>query len=139
MNGYSCSNTKFWMNNMSHLFFSFNRIHWAGTETATQWCGYMSGAIQSGQRAALEVLAEVCPTVLTQEEQEEVRLSQTVKGPFQKTQSSRLMFLSGSKAMVIATLTISTALLLARHPTPVLKVKACLTDVFLTTKNRIFL
>uniref|UniRef100_A0A096LWD0 Amine oxidase n=1 Tax=Poecilia formosa TaxID=48698 RepID=A0A096LWD0_POEFO len=35
------------------------RIHWAGTETATLWCGYMSGAVQAGQRAALEVLAEV--------------------------------------------------------------------------------
>ncbi|KAI4876370.1 hypothetical protein NFI96_017831, partial [Prochilodus magdalenae] len=34
------------------------RIHWAGTETATQWCGYLSGAIQAGHRAALEVLAE---------------------------------------------------------------------------------
>ncbi|XP_060924547.1 amine oxidase [flavin-containing] A [Limanda limanda] len=37
------------------------RIHWAGTETATQWCGYMSGAVQSGQRAALEVLSDLCP------------------------------------------------------------------------------
>ncbi len=32
------------------------RIHWAGTETATEWCGYMDGAVQSGQRAAREVL-----------------------------------------------------------------------------------
>jgi len=32
------------------------RVHWAGTETATEWGGYMSGAIQSGQRAAAEVL-----------------------------------------------------------------------------------
>ncbi|MFC7230436.1 flavin monoamine oxidase family protein [Saliphagus sp. GCM10025308] len=31
------------------------RIHWAGTETATQWCGYMDGAIRSGNRAADEV------------------------------------------------------------------------------------
>ena len=31
------------------------RIHWAGTETATQWYGYMDGAIQSGRRAAREV------------------------------------------------------------------------------------
>jgi monoamine oxidase len=34
-----------------------DRIHWAGTETATVWTGYMDGAIQSGQRAASEVLA----------------------------------------------------------------------------------
>jgi monoamine oxidase len=33
------------------------RIHWAGTETATEWMGYLEGAIQAGQRAAAEVLA----------------------------------------------------------------------------------
>jgi len=33
------------------------RIHWAGTETATVWNGYMDGAAQSGERAAAEVLA----------------------------------------------------------------------------------
>ena len=32
------------------------RIHWAGTETATRWCGYLDGALQSGIRAAQEVL-----------------------------------------------------------------------------------
>ena len=32
------------------------RIHWAGTETATVWNGYMDGAISSGERAAREVL-----------------------------------------------------------------------------------
>jgi monoamine oxidase len=37
----------------------FGRIHWAGTETATVWLGYMSGAIQAGRRAAQEVLAEL--------------------------------------------------------------------------------
>ncbi len=34
-------------------------IHWAGTETATEWTGYMDGAIQSGERAAAEVLSEL--------------------------------------------------------------------------------
>lgn len=33
------------------------RIHWAGTETATEWAGYMDGALQSGLRAAEEVAA----------------------------------------------------------------------------------
>ena len=33
------------------------RVHWAGTETATVWNGYMDGAIQAGERAADEVLA----------------------------------------------------------------------------------
>jgi monoamine oxidase len=32
------------------------RLHWAGTETATAWAGYMEGAVQSGDRAATEVL-----------------------------------------------------------------------------------
>jgi monoamine oxidase len=32
------------------------RIHWAGTETATRWMGYMDGAISSGKRAAAEVM-----------------------------------------------------------------------------------
>lgn len=33
------------------------RIHWAGTETGIRWCGYMDGAIESGHRAADEVLS----------------------------------------------------------------------------------
>jgi monoamine oxidase len=32
------------------------RIHWAGTETATYWNGYMDGAVRSGERAAAEIL-----------------------------------------------------------------------------------
>ena len=32
------------------------RVHWAGTETATVWPGYIDGAVQSGIRAAQEVL-----------------------------------------------------------------------------------
>lgn len=32
------------------------RIHFAGTETATRWCGYFDGAIEAGERAADEVL-----------------------------------------------------------------------------------
>jgi monoamine oxidase len=33
------------------------RVHWAGTETARVWNGYMEGALESGERAADEVLA----------------------------------------------------------------------------------
>lgn len=32
------------------------RVHFAGTETATIWSGYMDGAVQAGERAAREVL-----------------------------------------------------------------------------------
>ena len=35
----------------------FRRVHWAGTETATYWSGYMDGAVRAGQRAAHEVNA----------------------------------------------------------------------------------
>ena len=33
------------------------RIHWAGTETATVSHGTIDGAIRSGERAALEIVA----------------------------------------------------------------------------------
>jgi len=32
------------------------RVHWAGTETATVWSGYMEGALQAGDRVTAEVL-----------------------------------------------------------------------------------
>lgn len=32
------------------------RIHWAGTETSEQWCGYMDGAVRSGERVAAEIV-----------------------------------------------------------------------------------
>jgi len=32
-------------------------IHWAGTETADEWTGFLDGAVRSGQRAAAEVAA----------------------------------------------------------------------------------
>lgn len=31
------------------------RLYFAGTETATEWSGYMEGAVQAGERAAREV------------------------------------------------------------------------------------
>jgi monoamine oxidase len=33
------------------------RVHWAGSETAREWPGTMEGALESGERAASEVLA----------------------------------------------------------------------------------
>lgn len=32
-------------------------LHWAGTETADEWTGFLDGAVRSGQRAAAEVIA----------------------------------------------------------------------------------
>jgi monoamine oxidase len=34
----------------------FRRIHWAGSELADYWFGYMDGAVRSGEAAAKEVL-----------------------------------------------------------------------------------
>ncbi|HET9875232.1 MAG TPA: FAD-dependent oxidoreductase, partial [Mycobacterium sp.] len=34
-------------------------IHWAGTETADEWTGFLDGAIRSGKRAAVEVAARL--------------------------------------------------------------------------------
>jgi monoamine oxidase len=34
----------------------FGRVHFAGAETAVEFCGYIEGAMESGQRAANEVL-----------------------------------------------------------------------------------
>jgi hypothetical protein len=33
------------------------RIHWAGTESSAVMCGFVDGAIRSGERAAREVMA----------------------------------------------------------------------------------
>jgi monoamine oxidase len=44
---------------LPNLIVPFGRVHWAGTETATYWNGYMDGAISSGHRAAAEVIAEL--------------------------------------------------------------------------------
>lgn len=45
-----------WTNYGEALRAPINCLHWAGTETATIWNGYLDGAIQSGERAAREVL-----------------------------------------------------------------------------------
>ncbi|XP_071107334.1 probable flavin-containing monoamine oxidase A [Haliotis cracherodii] len=45
-----------------------NRVHFAGTETATQWCGYMSGAVQAGYRTAIEVLSQIHPDLVSQDD-----------------------------------------------------------------------
>jgi monoamine oxidase len=37
-------------------------LHWAGTETATRWIGYMDGAVESGHRAATEATATLQKT-----------------------------------------------------------------------------
>lgn len=42
------------------------RLHFAGTESATEWDGFMSGGIQAGIRAATEVLYHIRPGAVSQ-------------------------------------------------------------------------
>ncbi|KAG7499173.1 putative flavin-containing monoamine oxidase A [Solea senegalensis] len=97
------------------------RIHWAGTETATQWCGYMSGAVQAGQRAAVEVLSELRPAVLTREELHTLRHSQSEETRAQQTPSSALKRLT-TAVVVTAALTVAAALCLTHAERVMLKV-----------------
>ncbi|MEU1360060.1 FAD-dependent oxidoreductase, partial [Micromonospora zamorensis] len=46
-----------WIGYGPHLRSPVGRVHWAGTETATHWAGYLEGAVRAGERAAAEVLA----------------------------------------------------------------------------------
>jgi monoamine oxidase len=50
-------NTGVWTSLGEELRKPHLNIHWAGTETATEWNGYIEGAIRSGERVALEILA----------------------------------------------------------------------------------
>ncbi|PWJ53852.1 monoamine oxidase [Quadrisphaera granulorum] len=43
----------------SHLATPVGPLHWAGTETADRWSGFMDGAVRAGERAAVEVLRSI--------------------------------------------------------------------------------
>jgi monoamine oxidase len=45
-----------WTSHGSALRKPIGRLHWAGTETATKYAGYMEGAVRSGERAAREIM-----------------------------------------------------------------------------------
>lgn len=45
-----------WTSFRNELARPAGRLHWAGTETATEWYGYIEGAVRAGERAAKEVL-----------------------------------------------------------------------------------
>lgn len=51
---------------------SFERIDFAGTESATVWCGFLNGAVQSGYRAAAKVLYHIRPQLLQKEDSKEL-------------------------------------------------------------------
>ena len=59
------------MHNFQHLRQPWKQtVHFAGTALATSWCGYMSGAVQSGYRAAAEIIKDLAPDKLTQEDKD---------------------------------------------------------------------
>jgi monoamine oxidase len=47
-----------WLRLGPHLTTPHGRIHWAGTETSTEFFGLMEGAIRSGDRAAMQITQE---------------------------------------------------------------------------------
>jgi len=68
-------------------------LHFAGTETATQWAGYMDGAIQAGEREAHLVLSRLAslslvppppPLPLWEEEDPEVKAVPLHQGSLEK-------------------------------------------------------
>ncbi|GAA3398746.1 flavin monoamine oxidase family protein [Streptomyces roseoviridis] len=46
-----------WMRHGPTLTAPHGRVHWAGTETSTEFFGLLEGAVRSGRRAAAEILA----------------------------------------------------------------------------------
>lgn len=74
----------------------FGRVHFAGTITATLWAGYMEGAVESGERAAIEVLSRL--GVLTEDDGSEPLESKFMEFSFAEKHllPSVPMFLAGS-------------------------------------------
>lgn len=63
----------------SGLRHPFYKLHFAGTESATVWCGFMNGAVQSGIRAAHEVLYHLRPQSVSPLELADTAYRQTAK------------------------------------------------------------
>ncbi|XP_072015750.1 probable flavin-containing monoamine oxidase A isoform X2 [Amphiura filiformis] len=60
----SCAMTPGAITNYFHsLLKTFDRVHWAGAETASIWYGHMEGAVLSGKRAAKEVMSHIRPDI----------------------------------------------------------------------------
>uniref|UniRef100_A0A6Q2ZJD5 Amine oxidase n=1 Tax=Esox lucius TaxID=8010 RepID=A0A6Q2ZJD5_ESOLU len=61
------------------------RLYFAGTETATEWSGYMEGAVQAGERAAREVLCVMGKIPMAQIWQTEPQSTEVPAIPFVTT------------------------------------------------------
>ena len=66
-----------------------NTVHFAGTETATKWSGFISGAVQTGIRAASEVAQNIGVSVHFQEEKGSALVSVSVKEAYGKCKKAR--------------------------------------------------
>ncbi|KAK6195720.1 hypothetical protein SNE40_001088 [Patella caerulea] len=61
------------------------KLYFAGTETATQWSGYMEGAIQAGERAAREILHTLGRLPYDQINQDEPQDMEVKARPFNRS------------------------------------------------------
>ncbi|XP_038577322.1 amine oxidase [flavin-containing] [Micropterus salmoides] len=61
------------------------RLYFAGTETATEWSGYMEGAVQAGERAAREIMCALGKIHQSQIWQEEPKCTEVPALPFVTT------------------------------------------------------
>lgn len=89
----------------------FSRLHFAGSETATKWVGYMTGGVQAGQRAANEVLYKIKPRLLGPAEANEV-LFNSYRSPKNMPLMSRQRKQSLFRMTVVLPLVILTVALL---------------------------
>ncbi|CAC5413206.1 MAO [Mytilus coruscus] len=73
----------------SELRKSVGKMYFAGTETATEWSGYMEGAVQAGERSAREVMAEMGKLSASEIWQREPENKQVKSSPFPSTFMNR--------------------------------------------------
>ncbi|XP_069102644.1 probable flavin-containing monoamine oxidase A isoform X1 [Argopecten irradians] len=84
------------------------RLHFAGSESALQWGGYMSGGIQAGVRAATEILYHLRPGAVTSEELLGTAYCPSYKPPthLRKKQESSLLSRTLTLAVVVGVVAI---------------------------------
>ena len=56
------------MHNFAWLRHPHGNVWFAGTDCAVDWCGYMSGAVQAGQKAAIDIIRSINPSALDEED-----------------------------------------------------------------------
>ncbi len=77
------------MHNFHALRRPHGRVHFAGTEVATKWTGYMDGAVQAGHWAAASVAKEIDAGKLTEEDKDILKEFKTSRKDYGKLQRSK--------------------------------------------------